>query len=70
MRLGGARSWVVVDDLDVELRRESPDFDPRVYRRHSLLELLEALDSVELTTNSGAAGVRLALLVRNGETPG
>ncbi len=70
VRLGGVRTWVVVDDLNVELRRAAPDFDPRVYRRHRLLDLLEALDSVELSTNSRLARIRLASLVRNGEIPG
>lgn len=70
VRLGGARNWVSVEDLDVELRRAAPDFDPRVYRRRSLLELLKALDSVELSKSSKAVRVRLASLVRNGEIPG
>lgn len=69
VRLGGARRWITVDDLDVEVRRAAPDFDPRVYRRHRLLDILEALDSVELSTNSRLARIRLASLVRNGEIP-
>lgn len=46
VRLADTLRWATVHDLDVELRRASPDFDPRVYRRHRLLEPLDALDSV------------------------
>lgn len=70
VRLGGARNWVTVDDLNVEICGAAPGFDPRVYRRHRLLEVREALDSVELSTDLGAARGRLASLVRNGESPG
>lgn len=70
VRLGGARNWVNVIDIDLELRRSAAGFDPRVYRRHRLLELLDALDSVEVSTDSKAVRVRLASLVRNGESPG
>jgi hypothetical protein len=69
VRLGGARKWVAVEDLDVELRRASPDFDPRIYRRHRLLELLDALDSLELSIDSRSVRIRLVSVVGNGEIP-
>lgn len=48
VRLGGARTCVTVNDLGLEVRRATPGFDPRVSRRHRLLELLDALDCIEV----------------------
>jgi hypothetical protein len=67
INLGGARDWVAVPDLKQELELKQPGFDARVYRRHRLLDLLSALDSVQLDGQSNPPRVRLALVRRNGE---
>ncbi|MDN2580887.1 NYN domain-containing protein [Aquibium sp. ELW1220] len=38
----GVGGWVGVEDLDRELVRHAPDFDPRTYGKRTLLELLKA----------------------------
>lgn len=65
--LGGARDWVAVPDLKQGLELKQPGFDARVYRRHRLLDLLSALDSVQLDGQLNPPRVRLALVRRNGE---
>jgi hypothetical protein len=67
INLGGARDWVAVPDLRKELELKLPGFDARVYRRRRLLDLLAALDSVQLDSQSNPPRVRLALVRRNGE---
>lgn len=67
VRLGGARDWVAVPDLGHELAQMRPSFDARDYRRVRLLDLLDALDSVQLDPQSNPPRARLALSRRNGD---
>jgi hypothetical protein len=67
VKLGGARDGVAVPDLDHELQQMQPGFDPRVYRRRRLLDLLAALDSVQLDRQSSPPRARPALVRRNGD---
>lgn len=67
VKLGGARNGVAVPDLERELQQTQPGFDTRVYRRRRLLDLLAALDSVQLDRQSNPPRARLALVSRNGD---
>lgn len=61
LRLGGGLSDVDLSKLGEYLRRYEPRFDPRVFRCRTLGELLEKLESFEVTTNSGMKSVRLRI---------
>lgn len=51
--LGG---WVDVDDLERELVRHAPDFDPRTYGKKTLLDLLKAQRRIRLNSDPAGAG--------------
>lgn len=67
VKLGGARDGVAVPDLAHALQQTHPDFDARVYRRRRLLDLLAALDSVQLDRQTNPPRASLALARRNGD---
>lgn len=67
VKLRGAHDGVAVPDLERELQQTQRGFDARVYRRRRLLDLLAALDSVQLDRQSNPPRARLALVRRNGD---
>lgn len=57
----GVGGWVDVDELDRELVRHAPDFDPRTYGKETLLDLLKAQRRVRLSLDpAGRSRVRIA----------
>jgi len=65
LRLGGARQWVDVPKLGLDLSIEHPSFDPRSYRSRNLTDLLDALTSVELDRATQPPRARIALATNN-----
>ncbi|APH73396.1 NYN domain-containing protein [Aquibium oceanicum] len=57
----GVGGWIAVDDLERELIRQAPDFDPRSYGKPMLLELLKAQKRLNLSQHPvGHWRVRIA----------
>jgi hypothetical protein len=57
----GVGGWVDVDELDRELVRHAPDFDPRTYGKETLLDLLKAQRRIRLSLDpAGRSRVRIA----------
>lgn len=65
VRMGAAHTWIELPALRKTLEDLEPTFDTRVYRRRNLEDLLGALSSVELDTNTTPSLARIALR-RNG----
>jgi len=70
IKLGGAHRWIALTDLVDELAGLQPAFDPRVYRRRNMPELLASLTSVEVDGEPIQPYVRIALMRRNGSSHG
>jgi uncharacterized LabA/DUF88 family protein len=67
--LGGTRAWVDLAALSKQLRGMEPRFDPRVYGRRRLGQLLDEIDSLEFDRAAKQPRVRMALMTRNGSVP-
>lgn len=61
LRIGGGRDVVPLSDLGNHLRRFEPGFDPRVFRRRTLKELLMSLETMEIVAMPPGFGVRLRI---------
>ena len=67
--LGGTRTWVDLAALSKQLREMEPPFDPRVYGRRRLGQLLDEIESIEFDRAAKQPRVRMALMTRNGSVP-
>ena len=61
LRMGGGKRFVSLSELGNHLARYEPEFDPRVFRRRSLRELLVSLESMDVQPLSPGYGVRLKI---------